>query len=492
MFYGMPIAEIILILDVLLTVILLFQLFERRSKRTHVIIFAVFVAFILVAFFGIKYASKSLRPIFYGVVIAYLFKPMCNVFYTKLYNLFSKKRTPAKAKKLAHYLSIVCTYVVWGVILSVLLAAVLPKIVSAVLSFGASIPSFISYLMALVNRLAEENEFIREFLGETLEELQEDLTGFYDILRQYLQPLASGVFGMVAESVTFLFNVIVGFIVSVYLLLGRKKLGAQSKLLVKSVFGPKWSAMIFDEVKFADKMFSGYFVGSMIDSAVVGVICYISCLIMHTPYAVLVSVIVTFTNLIPFFGPYIGMIPSALIILSRSPVHALMFVIMLWLLQQIDGNIMAPKIIGSNTGLSSFWVLFAILLFGGLFGFFGMIIGVPIFAVIYDICGKLMRFCLKKRGEDDELRHYENEFLTEEASPPSMMERLRRKRQAADKAGVSEVVQNDNGNCESSEVLENISDIAVSDDAADDEDSERDKLIFHEHAENKKSGKNSL
>lgn len=484
MFNGMPIPELILILDVLLTALLLFQLFEKRSKRTHLIILLVFIILTLIAFFGIRYASKSLRPIFYGIVIAYLFKPMCNVFYTRLYNFFSKKRTPAKAKKMAHYLSIVCTYVVWGVIISVLLAAVLPRVVSAVLSFGASIPSFISYLMSLVNKLAEENEIVRAFLGETLEELQEDLTGFYDLIKQYLQPLASGVFGMVAESVTFLFNVLVGFIVSVYLLAGRKKFGAQAKLLVKSVFGRKWSSIIFDEVKFADRMFSGYFVGSMIDSAVVGIICYIACLIMHTPYAVLVSVIVTFTNLIPFFGPYIGMIPSALIILSRSPAHALMFVIMLWLLQQIDGNIMAPKIIGSNTGLSSFWVLFAILLFGGLFGFFGMIIGVPIFAVIYDICGKLMRFCLKKRGEDDEIKNYENEFLVDETQQISMIDRLRRKRQAAESVIPDpETEGRDISVSKSDDAEDPEEDEDISEDTEDD-DTERDKLIFRE---NKKS-----
>ena len=478
----MPIPEIILILDVLLTVILLFQLFEKRSRRTHVLILTVFIVLALIAFIGIRYAFNSLRPIFYGAAIAYLFKPMCNVFYTRLYIFFSKKRTPAKAKKMAHYLSVICTYLVWGIIISVLFALVLPRIISAVLSFGASIPTFISYLISLVNKLAEENELIRVLLGESLKELGEDLTGFYDLIRQYLQPLASGVIGVVADSVTFLFNVVVGFIVSVYLLLGRKKFGAQAKLLVKSVFGRKWSSIIIDEVKFADRMFSGYFVGSMIDSAVVGIICYIACLIMHTPYAILVSVIITFTNLIPFFGPYIGMIPSALIILSSSPIHALMFVVMLWLLQQIDGNIMAPKIIGSSTGLSSFWVLFAILLFGGLFGFFGMIIGVPIFAVIYDVCGKLMRYCLKKRGEDDELKHYESEFLSEEENPPSAIERLRRRRQQETEALQNEAAQQ-SGDGESPPSQED-TDKAFEDNfkntPEEDEDTERDKLIFRE------------
>jgi hypothetical protein len=130
------------------------------------------------------------------------------------------------------------------------------------------------------------------------------------------------------------------------------------------------------------------------------------------PFALLVSVIVGVANIIPFFGPYIGLVPSAIIILSVSPIKALIFVVMIWVLQQIDGNILAPKIIGSNTGLSSFWVLFAILLFGGLFGFFGMIIGAPVFAIIYDICGRIIRDMLKTKGEEKSICDYETEFLS--------------------------------------------------------------------------------
>lgn len=420
----MPITEIILTLNILLVAILLFNMLETKGHRTHTLIFIGFVVAVLIAGFCIKNASGSLKPIFFGAAIAYIFKPMCNFFYTRLYDLFSKKRTPAKAKKLAHYLSIVCTYLIWFAILYILLAAVLPKIAEAIISFGTSLPSFFSYLLSLANQIAEENDLVRTFFGEMLKELESDVTAFYDLLKGYLQPIASGFVGIVMDSVTFIFNVFVGFIVSVYLLLGRKKMTAQSKLLVKSVFSKKWSDIIFSEVSFADKMFSGYFVGSLIDSAIVGVICYIACLIMGTPYAELVSVIVTVANLIPFFGPYIGMLPSALIILSVSPIHALTFIIMLWLLQQIDGNIIAPKIIGSNTGLSSFWVLFSILLFGGLFGFVGMIIGAPVFAVIYDICGKLMRQCLKHKGETDAITHYETEFLAEEQQKVSAIDKL--------------------------------------------------------------------
>ena len=231
----------------------------------------------------------------------------------------------------------------------------------------------------------------------------------------------------VTSTVSFIFNIFVGFIVSAYLLNGRKKLCAQAKLLIRSVFGRKASEMIFEEARFADRMFSSYFIGSIIDSTLVGVLCYIGCLIFGIPYAVLVSVIVGVTNIIPFFGPYIGMIPSAVIILTVSPVRALVFLAMMIIMQQIDGNILAPKIIGSNTGLSSFWVLFAILLFGGLFGFVGMIIGVPIFAVIYDIFKRLMHYCLHRRGEAEAITDFQSEF-PEAENKPSVIERIKKVR----------------------------------------------------------------
>ncbi len=396
----------------------------KSTKRFYTVVAIVFCIFVLITFIGIRFASKSLRPIFFGVVIAYLFKPMCNIFYVQLNKLLIKKFTHATAKKWANALSIILTYIVWLSIIYVFLAAVLPTVIESIISFGASIPSIIAYFVNLANQLAADNELLAELFGDALSELNANIDNLYAVLMknwsqiyQYLHPLATGVVDVVVESFTFLFNVFVGMIVSVYLLAGRKKMGAQAKMLSRSVFGKKWAGIILEETRFADKMFSGYFVGSLIDSAIVGIVCYLACLIMKTPYMILVSVIVCVTNLIPFFGPWIGLLCSGVIILTQSPLHALSFVVVVWVLQQIDGNILAPRIQGSKTGLSSFWVLFAILLFGGLFGFVGMIIGVPVFAVIYDICGRLMRYCLHRRGETEVVEAYEKEFKDEEKAP---------------------------------------------------------------------------
>ena len=369
--------------------------------------------------FLMSFAYDSLKPIVYGCIIAYIFKPLCNRFNSFYHTLFQKRCDASKSKKYAHVLSIVSTYIVWGIVLYVFVSVIVPQFVQSLLKIANDIPAIIDRLIAFVNEILSENEMIAGYAEYILEELDKQWASISASVINMLRNLAGGMITGIIGTVTFLFNFFVGLIVSVYLLSGRQKMCAQAKLLVRSVFDRSFSEQIFEEVAFADKMFSKYFAGSIIDSSIVGFVCYIGTLIFGIPYGMLVAAIVGVTNIIPFFGPYIGMIPSAVIIFTVSPVKALIFVIMMIVIQQIDGNILAPHIIGANTGLSSFWVLFAILLFGGLFGFVGMIIGVPVFACIYDILGKLMRFCLKKRGEDEAITNYEKEFLTEDETKDS-------------------------------------------------------------------------
>ena len=194
-------------------------------------------------------------------------------------------------------------------------------------------------------------------------------------------------------------DLFIGLVVAIYLLYGRRKFKKQGKLLLYSLFKERWADKIIEEIRFADRVFSGFIGGKLLDSAIIGGICYIGMMIMGLPYAILISVIVGVTNIIPFFGPYIGAIPSAIILLTVSPMSCLMFVIFIVILQQVDGNIIGPKILGSSTGLSGIWVLFSILLFGGLFGFVGMLIGVPVFAVIYDLIRQLIIRGLELRSK---------------------------------------------------------------------------------------------
>lgn len=190
-------------------------------------------------------------------------------------------------------------------------------------------------------------------------------------------------------------DVLIGFVVACYVLSNMELFLAKSKMVLYSMFSVKASKRILKAIRFTDTAFMGFISGKVIDSAIIGVICYICCAIMRMPYVVLVSVIVAVTNIIPVFGPFIGAVPTALIILLVSPMKCLIYVIFIIVLQQIDGNIIGPKILGNSTGINGFWIMFAILLGGGLFGFIGMLLGVPVFVVIYAGLERLVDHGLK-------------------------------------------------------------------------------------------------
>ena len=255
------------------------------------------------------------------------------------------------------------------------------------------------------------NEQLLDFIETSYDKLQANLdTWVKETVLPSMQSILSGAAVGVMSFVAFLKNFVIGLIVSVYLLASRKKFGQQGKLILYSLVKRRWADLFLEEICYADKMFGGFINGKILDSAIIGVLCYIACLIFKFPSALLVSVIIGVTNVIPFFGPFIGAIPATLLILIQNPIKALWFVLFVLVLQQVDGNIIGPKILGNTTGLSSFWVLFAIPLFGGLWGFVGMIIGVPLFAVIYDVIKKLVLHGLKRNEELEMVTTYHDHF----------------------------------------------------------------------------------
>ena len=221
-----------------------------------------------------------------------------------------------------------------------------------------------------------------------------------------LTNLMSGLLG----TLTFFKNVFIGIIIAIYVLNSKQLFAAQAKKLLYGCLSTRRANIVLDNARFTHRVFGGFINGKILDSAIIGVLCYIGCLIFKFPSALLVSVIIGVTNVIPFFGPFIGAIPATLLILIQSPIKALWFVLFVLVLQQLDGNIIGPKILGNTTGLSSFWVLFAILLFGGLWGFVGMIVGVPLFAVIYDVIKKLVIHGLQRNQELTLLNSYHDQF----------------------------------------------------------------------------------
>lgn len=336
-------------------------------------------------------------PLIYGAAIAYLLKPMCNVYERKLRELF-----PEKYRKFAGATAVAGSMITAFIIVYLLLMIIIPQVTNSVSRLIQTVPGKLNELSVWMEENLDKDFGLPNYLREVYSEIRDTLTSWIEnVVTPNIQNILEGVGTQIWNSVMFFKNFLIGIFVAVYLLASRKRFGRQAKMILYGTVKTKWADIILSELKYADSMFVGFINGKILDSAIIGVICYICCLIFKFPNAMLVSVIVGVTNIIPFFGPFIGAVPATLLIFIDSPVKALWFIVFVIALQQADGNVIGPKILGNSTGLSSFWVLFSILIFGGLWGFVGMIIGVPLFAVIYDITKKLVFHGLRKNGCED-------------------------------------------------------------------------------------------
>ena len=352
--------------------------------------------------------TSILMPFIYGGVIAYLLKPVCNTVENFLRRLF-----PEKMHGLANGLAVAATILFGLLLVYALLMMIIPQLITSVTALyytgRANLGKFVTWFNHL--QFVADNQTLMEYVNKAYAALSVDLDSWIkNTLMPSMQNIISGVGIGVLNVVTVFKNLIIGIIVAVYLLAARRKFVRQARLILYSIAKPRWADAIVTEVQYADKMFGGFINGKILDSAIIGLLCYLVCIIVKFPSALLVSVIIGVTNVIPFFGPFIGAVPATLLILIQNPIKALWFVLFILILQQLDGNIIGPKILGNTTGLSSFWVLFAILLFGGLWGFVGMIIGVPLFAVIYDVIKKLVIHGLRRNEELEMLTAYHDDF----------------------------------------------------------------------------------
>ena len=357
---------------------------------------------------AISKLTGILMPFIYGAVIAYLLKPVCNCVEN-----FLRRLLPEKMGTAANMLAVTISLLFGILVVYALIMMIVPQLITSVttLYYTArnNLNDFVDW--ASHQEIIASNQKLLDFIETSYDNLQDTLDNLVRTkLVPSMQSLLSGAALGVMSFVTFLKNIVIGLIVSVYLLASRKKFGQQGKLILYSLVKPRWANLIMEEIRYADRMFGGFINGKILDSAIIGVLCYIACLIFKFPSALLVSVIIGVTNVIPFFGPFIGAIPATLLILIQNPIKALWFVLFVLVLQQVDGNIIGPKILRNTTGLSSFWVLFAILLFGGLWGFVGMIIGVPLFAVIYDVLKKFVFHGLRRNEEMELVTTYHDNF----------------------------------------------------------------------------------
>ena len=357
---------------------------------------------------AISKLTDILMPFIYGAVIAYLLKPVCNTIEN-----FLRRLLPEKMSSAANMLAVAFSLLFGLLLVYALVMMIVPQLITSVSTLYYTARNNLNDFVDWASRqeIIASNKELLDFIETSYDKLQDTLDNLIRTkLIPSMQSILSGAAIGVMSFVTFLKNIVIGLIVSVYLLASRKKFGQQGKLILYSLVKPRWSDLILEEIRYADKMFGGFINGKILDSAIIGVLCYIACLIFKFPSALLVSVIIGVTNVIPFFGPFVGAIPATLLILIQNPIKALWFILFILVLQQVDGNIIGPKILGNTTGLSSFWVLFAILLFGGLWGFVGMIIGVPLFAVIYDILKKLVFHGLRRHEEMELVTTYHDNF----------------------------------------------------------------------------------
>lgn len=361
---------------------------------------------------GIASFVGILSPFLWGLVITYLLSPLMQRMENKVFlPLCGKlmKKSKDGGKNLARGMSVVVSLLVFFLLLLALVYLLIPQLYNSILTIVANSNNYIDNLTTWIRKLLEDYPTIEAVVTDSLGNANEDIMGWVQdtVLPRFggfVTNITSGVYTVFRG----VYNLVIGIIVSAYILGGYENVLAGVRRVTYSLFALERAESLRSVIHFVDKTFMSFITGKLLDSAIIGIICYIFCAIANMPYALLVSVIVGITNIIPFFGPFIGAIPSAFIILLVDPPKALIFVIFIIFLQQVDGNIIGPKILGSSVGINGFWVMFAIIVGAGLFSFWGMLLGVPVFVLIYTGIDKWIGKRLQRKALPVETGEYMN------------------------------------------------------------------------------------
>ena len=361
---------------------------------------------------------STVSSVLYGVVMAFLMAPVYDrigIWVGEiLSSLFPKWK---KSDKYAKMIATLACLVILILVVFTLIMMIIPELVNSITNVISYAPSGAENLEAWLKDILNKNPNLEKLIIGNYLDISARLsdiatTTVLPNVNTYIKNLSSGVLNALGVVV----NIIIGLMVMMYLLNMKTTLASQAKKIVYAVAGVKIGNEIVTEARYIKNMFEKFIVGKIIDSIIIGIINYVFMAIIHMPYALLISVVVGVTNVIPFFGPFIGAIPSIILLLLISPVMALQFAVWILILQQVDGNIIGPKILGQTTGLPSFWVLFSILLFGGLFGIVGMIIAVPTWAIIYRTISRVSEHFLRKKGLEPDSGSYVNlDYIDEES-----------------------------------------------------------------------------
>ena len=391
---------------------------------------------------------RALSPIIWGCVIAYLLntpmKLLERYVFARLAARLCPKGSELKRRRVARVISAAIVILLALGAVGGILALVLPQVIESVKSIVPNIQTYADELMDLASRFFDDNPEVLSYADSLIGNVGEYIRQWAHVhIIQRADLIIANITGGIYNVVRGVIDVVIGLVVSFYLIYHKETFGAQGKKIIYSLFRPDRANTVLQGVRFVDRTCGGFISGKILDSLIVGVICYISMLILKMPYPALIAVVVGVTNVIPFFGPFIGAVPCALILIFISPHKCLIFIVYIIVLQQIDGNIIGPRILGNTTGLSGFWILFALLFFGSLFGFWGMMLGVPVFSVIYAVVKRLISKKLRKRELPVDTQAYEklervdeqtNQAVSRTAEQESAVPRFVRRRRSRKKA----------------------------------------------------------
>ena len=367
---------------------------------------------------ALKTVVSTVSSVLYGVVMAFLMAPVydrISAWVEEILSSFFPKWK--KSGKWAKFIATLACLIILIFVIFALIMMIIPELVNSITNVIGYAPDGMSNLENWLKDILNKNPDLEKLVIDNYQDISERVsdiatTTVLPNVNTYIKNLSSGVINALGVVV----NIIIGMMVMMYLLNMKTTLSSQAKKIVYSMAGVKIGNEIVTEARYIKNMFEKFIVGKIIDSIIIGIINYVFMAIIHMPYALLISVVVGVTNVIPFFGPFIGAIPSIVLLLLVSPVTALQFAVWILVLQQVDGNIIGPKILGQTTGLPSFWVLFSILLFGGLFGIVGMIIAVPTWAIIYRTISRVSEYFLRKKGLEPDSGSYVNlDYIDEES-----------------------------------------------------------------------------
>ncbi len=384
--------------------------FQNKYFCWALTIFCVMVAGLLLFFILYRFneiitflakISKVFLPILYGLIFAYLMNPLLKFFEKKVFNKLALKiiKKPSNRPRFIRIISLASSAIIFILIIVFMIWIIIPQLLESFDIFAKNIPDYFVTLKNWLENYLVDKPNIQKVVMDNYDYIYEATVSFInDTIMPERTSIITNISNGFLTLIKVIMNLILGFIISLYLLFNKELFIAQTKKILYSILPIDKVNLILINIRYTDKVFNGFLGGKVLDSLIIGIICYAFMLIFRMPYPLIIAIIVGVTNIIPYFGPFIGAIPSALFILIISPSKCITFLIFIFVLQQFDGNVLGPKILGDKTGLRSFWVLFSILVFGGLFGFIGMLIGVPLFSIIYGFINGLCNKSLTKKA----------------------------------------------------------------------------------------------